>query len=130
MLNLSDYAKKRGSITHSENIAGLSYSEPTKARLPRHISSLESPSRHQVYRAKITPTEQKSPRDTQADQAETINLAVSILDYQLKNSAAQQKHVENLRSNLRHRWQVAKANKNSQLMAMLQKEFRQLKAGV
>ncbi|MEM6610780.1 MAG: hypothetical protein AAF652_00715 [Cyanobacteria bacterium P01_C01_bin.72] len=130
MLNLSCYAKKRGGRLHSENIHGLSHPELTKTKLPRHISCLESPNRRRVDQAKIAATEPKSPRDKQFEQGEAINLALSILDYQLKNNAAQQKHLENLRSNLQHRWQVAKANNNSQLMAMLQKEFRHLAAGV
>jgi len=126
MLNLSCYSNKLSDTPHLESIDGLSHPRQMRTRLPRHISSLESPSRHRGDQAKIAPARPEISRGTQVAQAEAINLAVSILDYQLKSGAAQQKHLENLRSNLQHRWQVAKATNNSQLMAMLQEEFKQL----
>ncbi|MEO1339557.1 MAG: hypothetical protein AAFV28_00080 [Cyanobacteria bacterium J06635_13] len=96
--------------------------------MPRHIATLETSQRRQAYCAKSLAT--GSNCTNKQYRTEAINLAVTILDYQLKNGAAQQKHLENLRSNLQHRWEVAKANQNSQLMMMLQHEFRQLETSI
>ncbi|MEL6787242.1 MAG: hypothetical protein AAFO76_07485 [Cyanobacteria bacterium J06607_15] len=130
MLNLSHYSKKSGDVPSLETVDHRHYSPPTKIRLPRHIATLETPQRCQAYCAKSLATGSNCTNNQQQYRTEAINLAVSILDYQLKNGAAQQKHLENLRSNLQHRWEVAKANQNSQLMMMLQHEFRQLETSV
>ena len=59
-------------------------------------------------------------------QTTKANLAVDILKYQLSDRAARHKHLENVRLNLEHRLQVAKAQNNSQLVYILQDEYKQL----
>ena len=94
-------------------------------RLPRHISSLESPKHLKIVKSNLLNTSLYS-KEKPNKMAEESNLAVKILTYQLKDKAAQQKHIANLRSNLQRRFEVAKAAQDSQLMMMLQEEFRQL----
>ena len=123
MLNLSSYSNNRSDFSYS-NVEDFRFPKVEHNKLPRHISSLESPN-HKIANSNsllVSP----SPTQKKAGEVKVSNLAVSILTYQLKNNAARQKHLANLRSNLQHRFEVAKAAQNTQLMTMLQEEFRQL----
>ena len=97
-----------------------------KLRLPRHISALESPTHSQKVRRRLDLDVRQCPLMQPKNSEEASNLAVNILQYQLRDGVSQQKHLENLRSNLKHRLHVARVEANSQLVTMLQEEFRQL----
>ncbi len=102
-----------------------------KLKLPRHISSLESKARVNSNLGNLDEINYQSvicSTNLDSYPAEAIDLAVSILKYQLKDLASKQKHLENVRCNLRHRLQVAQVQGNSQLVNILQEEFRQLEA--
>ena len=124
MLNLSSYSNNRDDFVYSE-LKSLEHSKVKNNRLPRHISSLESPKHFKIAKSNLLTTS-PYPKQKPTKLAEEGNLAVKILTYQLKDKAAQQKHIDNLRSNLQRRFEVAKAAQDSQLMTMLQEEFRQL----
>ncbi len=126
MLNLSGSTNYRDAPNYIELKDNLISHPSTKIRLPRHISSLESPQHHRTTNANRHPIAQKCPTNLDTYPAEATNLAVNILRYQLQDSMAQQKHLENLRNNLQHRLTVAQTNKNCQLVTMLQEESRQL----
>ena len=131
MLNLSPYSDKKRNKPHSEKIGLEIANIQANPKLPRHISGLSS-TKHR----KIGKQEQASQMPTicsinlDADPAETINLAVNILKYQLNDRASKQKHVENVRRNLQHRLQAAQASENRELVSILQEEFRQLGTSV
>ena len=131
MLNLSLYSDNKRNKYHSEKIVLEIPNIQTNLKLPRHISGLSS-TKHR----KIGKQEQTSQMpivcsiDIGADSAETINLAVNILKYQLNDRASKQKHVENVRRNLQHRLQVAQDSEDRKLVSILQEEFRQLEATV
>ena len=125
MLNLSRHSNNQDNFSDSE-LKDFGY-QMAKRQLPRHISSLESRKRHQAAYPNLLATP-SSGNKNKAKQIEESNLAVNILTYQLKDNAAKQKHLANLRSNLQHRFEVAKAAQDSQLMTMLQQEFKQLSA--
>ena len=124
MLHLSSYSNNRGGFSYSD-VEDFRFPKVEHNRLPRHISSLESPN-HKIANSNSLLVSPKSPTQMKTGEAKVSNLAVSILTYQLKDNAARQKHLANLRSNLQHRFEVAKAAQNTQLMTMLQEEFRQL----
>ena len=96
--------------------------------LPRHLSTFETKShrgRHNLCQVNYV------PKACQTDTAEAtkINL-INILKYQLGDNALKQKHIENVRLNLEHRLQMAKATGNNQLVDLLQDEYKQLKASI
>ena len=124
MLNLSNYSNNHDDFFYSE-LKSLEHPKVKNNRLPRHISSLESPKHLKIVKSNLLNTSLYS-KEKPNKMAEESNLAVKILTYQLKDKAAQQKHIANLRSNLQRRFEVAKAAQDSQLMIMLQEEFRQL----
>ncbi len=98
-------------------------------KLPRHISFWESKSYHSISNS--NKIEQVSKTDSLAvDPAEATNLAVNILRYQLGDRASKQKHLENVYGNLEHRLEVARINKNQQLVNILREEFKQLQARI
>jgi hypothetical protein len=127
MLNLSHCTNQQATRHYDELSDRLILDSSEKIRLPRHISPLESTqhnraidtSQHQV-------TAQQCTLNQKTSSAEARNLAVNILRYQLQDSAAQQKHLENLRNNLQRRLETAQTKDNCQLVTMLQEEFRQL----
>jgi hypothetical protein len=101
----------------------------SRHQLPRHICQLESKSHRGQsfinqfnYQPRICEIEPKPVK--------TNNLAWDILRYQLSDRQAKQKHLENVRSNLERRLQVAKAQGNSQLVKILRDEFKQLETSV
>jgi len=99
-----------------------------KPSRPRHISVLESPTHsRKVCQSLFYPVRQ-CPLNQQGKSAEATNLAVNILRYQLQDSISQNQHLNNLRSNLQHRLEVAQAEKNERLITMLREEFQQLEA--
>jgi hypothetical protein len=69
-----------------------------------------------------------------ASKSSTDNVAWNILKYQLSdrggspsaNLPCQEKHLENVRSNLEHRLAVARVTGDKRLIEVLQEEFRQL----
>ena len=127
MLNLSRRHREHGDRSYLD-IEGFDRSQAAKNCLPRHISSLESKNHHAGDRNLAGASFKRSMPQKRAK--ETNNLAVCILTYQLKDKAAQQKHLANLRSNLQHRLEVAEAERNSQLVIMLQDEFRQFESNI
>jgi hypothetical protein len=127
MLNLSRSPNYREDLGDSELSDRSRLNDAAKIRLPRHISSLESSQRHQRAKASRQQISQThANRNTYS--AEATNLAVNILRYQLQDTFAQQKHLENWQNSLQHRLKVAQAKENYQLVTMLQEEFRQLEA--
>ena len=124
MLNLSSYLNNRGNFSYSD-VEDFRFPKVEPDRLPRHISSLESPDR-KIANSNSLLVLSKSASQKKAEEVKVSNLSVSILTYQLKDNAARQKHLANLRSNLQHRFEVAKAAQNTQLMTILQEEFQQL----
>lgn len=129
MLNLSPYSSNnRPHSFYDEAIAGETFYQQKKLKLPRHISSLESKTRVNSNLDEINHKSVICLTNLDSDSVEAIDLAVSILKYQLKDRASKQKHLENVRCNLRHRLQVAQVQGNSQLVDILQEEFRQLEA--
>lgn len=102
-----------------------------KPKLPRHLSALESATHSSIDRlGKANQNAKIFSQDLNYEENQAIELAVSISRYQLSDRPSQQKHLENLRCNLHHRLEVAVAVGNSQLVKMLQEEFRQLEASV
>lgn len=130
MLNLSPSTNYRDAPNYLELKDNLISHPSAKIRLPRHISSLESPQHHRTTNGSMHQIAQKCPTNQDAYPAEATNLAVNILRYQLQDSMAQQKHLENLRNNLQHRLTVAQTNKNCQLVTMLQEESKQLETAL
>ncbi len=131
MLNLSPYSDKKRNKYYSEKIGLEIANIEINPKLPRHISGLSSKKHREIGKqgqASQMPTVCSINLDPEP--AETINLAVDILKYQLNDRASKQKHVENVRRNLQHRLQVAQASENRELMSILQEEFRQLEATV
>jgi hypothetical protein len=97
--------------------------------LPRYISAPETKSYqggHNLgkidYTVRVCHVNAGKPTKT--------DLAWNILKYQLSDRASQQKHLENVRSNLEHRLQVAKTTGNNQLVNILQDEYRQLETSI
>ncbi|MEL6439259.1 MAG: hypothetical protein AAFQ80_08420 [Cyanobacteria bacterium J06621_8] len=104
-----------------------------KIKLPRHISCLASDYSNCV-RSKLPDQAARIPRscelNSDSSQGESINRAVDILQYQLKDRTAQQKHLANLLKNLQRRLQVATASGNQELVSILQQEFTELSKSV
>jgi hypothetical protein len=128
MLNLSRSLNYRDDLGDSELSDRSRLDNAAKIRLPRHISSLESSQHHQRANASRQQIPQIYSANRNTYSAEATNLAVNILRYQLQDTFAQQKHIENLQNSLQHRLKVAQAKENYQLVTMLQEEFRQLEA--
>ena len=130
MLNLSRHQNNQKSKGYSEKIdleMPQGQLKQIKPKLPRHISSIESKDyRFSTNQNKTSQMPTACPTNLANDSSEAINLAVSILKYQLQDRASQQKHLENVRRNLQHRLEVAKAEENRKLVTILQAEFRQL----
>lgn len=133
MLNLSPYSSNNRPHSFYDEVMGAeAFARQKKLKLPRHISSLESKARvNSCVNSNLDEINYQSvirSANLESHPAEAIDLAVSILKYQLKDLASKQKHLENVRCNLRHRLQVAQVQGNSQLVNILQEEFRQLEA--
>ncbi|MEM8720043.1 MAG: hypothetical protein AAGE84_12130 [Cyanobacteria bacterium P01_G01_bin.39] len=127
MLNLSPNRNNRLYQMRVEKIDLEINNRETKLRLPRHISCLENRSYSATSRSTIT---EKIPHacslELDSNRVEAINLAVDIIKYQLHDRLCQQKHLENILVNLRHRIEVASATGNAQLVNILQQEFSEL----
>ena len=81
-----------------------------KRQVPRHISVQETNShRGQGAFSRID----YMPKVCRLKPVPELNVAVDILRYQLSDRATQQKHLENVRCNLRHRLSVAKLQGNN-----------------
>lgn len=129
MLNLSPNSSNyRPPSFYDEAMGAETFYQQKKLKLPRHICSLESRARLNSNLDEINYKSVICSTNLDSHPAEPIALAVSILKYQLKDLASKQKHLENVRCNLRHRLQVAQVQGNSQLVKILQEEFRQLEA--
>lgn len=125
MLNLSSTNNYKIKQPHVEKIETTMVNQELKPKLPRHISCLETNTYPQsalnneaVYQPLKCPLNPE-PR-----------LVVNILKYQLKDYAAQQKHLTNLLHNLKYRLQVANTKGNRELVELLQKEFTELAAKI
>lgn len=126
MLNLSRRSHSRSFPDNCEAIDRPVFATSAKPRLPRHISAWETSGRNQAIASSLYQAPNKCPLDHNLKSAQATNLAVNILRYQLQDHVAQQKHWENLRCNLQHRLEVARSTNNTQLLTILQAEFRQL----
>lgn len=125
MENSSNYSQQRNSQYPVEIIATEVTDWHSKHKLPRHICQLESkPHRGQSQIGQMN----HKPRicKLEPNPTSTGHLAWDILRYQLSDRQAKQKHLENVRSNLERRLQVAQAQGNNQLVKILRDEFRQL----
>ena len=98
----------------------------SRTYLPRHIYAPETKSckggREELGKADYMP---RSCR-IESEKQNNANTAVNILKYQIGDRTYRQKHLENLRLNLERRLQVAKSQGNSQLLDLLQNEYKQL----
>jgi hypothetical protein len=130
MLNLSSYSNYQNYQEDSElsNPHASSWSE--KLRLPRHINSLESPSRNRAMKARLQQAPQQCPLAHETSPQLVSHQALKMLRYQLQDTAFVEKHLENVRRNLQYRLEVAQLEKNYQLVTILQEESRQLEASV
>lgn len=127
MFNLSSHPDHQESKRYSETIDLEIPFEKRSQKLPRHISCLESKNYRQSGNLnQAIQIRTSCSTDLAGDKTEEINLAVNILKYQLNDRVSKEKHLENVRRNLQHRLEVAKATKNCQLVTILQEEFRQL----
>ena len=129
MINLFRYSNHSNNQPSSEISEEFSYVS-AKPRLPRHVSTFESKTYRVIDRlGKSSQNERIFTQNSSCAEIPAIHLAVSISQYQLSRPL-RQKHLENLRGNLQHRLEVAVAGGNSQLVTILQQEFRQLEANV
>ena len=80
---------------------------------------------HRKY-GKIGNTSFIVPRSCRLNQNKPAKTAFSILQYQLKDREAIQAHTDNLRRSLERRIKTAKAQGNQELVAMLDREFREI----
>ncbi|MEM8676191.1 MAG: hypothetical protein AAGF83_20345 [Cyanobacteria bacterium P01_G01_bin.67] len=127
MLNLSSANNRKIKHLYVEKIDLEIHNQEQKPKLPRHISSLENKSYYQsAHCLQASQIPNKCSLNPDSSGADRINLAVDILKYQLKDRASQQKHLKNLRDNIRHRLKVANAKGNRELADVLQKEFKEL----
>lgn len=128
MLNLSPEPNRQKLKYNFEIEPELdSYSPP---KLPRHIFSLESKITHRSSKIALKFPHRQAYSVNPADRATANNLAVNILQYQLKDRTSQQKHQENIHRNLRHRLEVATASGNQELIDILEAEFKQLETTI
>jgi hypothetical protein len=130
MLNLSSNSNYQAHQWDGElgdhHVSALS----EKPRLPRHISSLESPNRTRAAKARLHQAPKKCPLNQNASPAEASNQAVDMLRYQLQDTVFAEKYLANVRRNLQYRLEVAQVEENCQLVTMLQEEVRQLEASI
>jgi len=112
---------------YCSSLVELGVPSNNQRRAPRHISSPETNShRGQSAFVRIDYT----PKVCRIKPAPELNVAVDILRYQLSDRATKQKHLENVRCNLRHRLEVAKAKGNKQLVSMIQAEYGELEPSI
>ena len=98
--------------------------------LPRHISRLTSKAHSSQERLAMANRFQQHRASKNYNRSLATALAVNISRYQLSDRALIQKHSQNVRSSLEHRLQVAVEQENSQLIALLQTELKQLQTSV
>lgn len=125
----SNYTKAKSPLEIAEaEIAMCRNSINSQHPRSRHISQWETKShRNSLTQFGYAPRVcQLSTYKTQT----TTNLPLNILRYQLSDRQAKQKHFDNIRQNLNRRLQIAKAEKNSQLINILQEEYRQLETSI
>jgi hypothetical protein len=130
MLNLSSYSNCQNYQGDSELSDRHVSSSSEKPRLPRHISSLESPSHSRVMKARLHQAPEKCPLNQNTSPVVASNQAVNMLRYQLQDTAFAEKYLENVRRNLQYRLEVAQVEEKCQLVTMLQEEVRQLEASI
>jgi hypothetical protein len=129
MENLSDYFQQQSQKYPVEIIATEVSDCQPRYKLPRHICQPETKShRGQTKIGQMN----HNPRicKIEPNPTATGHLAWDILRYQLSDRQAKQKHLENVRSNLERRLQVAEAQGNNQLVKILRDEFKQLETSV
>lgn len=130
MLNLSSCSNYQSDQWDGElsdcHVSALS----EKPRLPRHISSLESPSRSKAVKARLHQAPKKCPLNQNASPVVASNQAIDMLRDQLQDTAFAAKYLANVRRNLQYRLEVAQVKENCQLVTMLQEEVRQLEASI
>ena len=124
MKNISFYSQSRRYKYQSEIIETEISDWNSRHYLPRHISVPQT----QSHRERDLRTIDHVPRVCRIDSNNQngTNLAVDILKYQLSDRASQEKHLENVCSNLQRRLLVAESQGNNQLIDILQDEYNQL----
>lgn len=128
MLNLPSNSNQNLNNYRSEIIdRHLNYRQ---SLLPRHISRLTSKAHSSQERLAMANRLQQNLVSTNFDRSQATALAVNISRYQLSDRDSIQKHSQNIRSSLEHRLEVAIARGNSQLIALLQTELKQLQTSV
>jgi|GEM_PF-2596205 len=120
MINLSVSSRNRKRYPR-EIVAAEIIDEHSLQQLPRHISApliqshrgvmTDFKQHDRIFQPKVCAIDACKPKKT---------------IYQLSNRVAIEKHRYNLIANLKHRLQVAQAQGNSQLINILQDEYRQL----
>ena len=102
----------------------------SRHRLPRHLSVMEIQSHRGGYDLERNNfLTQPIVCKIYSHQSTKASAALNILKYQLSDRTKQQ-HFKNLRTNLEHRLQVAKAASNERLVRILQDEYQQLEASL
>ena len=115
MKNLFNTSVSRNSKFYSP-LVELEVPNHNQRKVPRHISVRETNS----HRRRGTFSQIDCiPRMCHLKPAPESNIAVDILRYQLSDRPTQQKHLANVRCNLRHRLSVAQANGNTELVLSL-----------
>lgn len=125
MKHLSPFSQSRKPKYQSEIIDSEITNWHQDISLPRHISAPSTKShrvRSRFYEVRYAP----KVCQLDLDESKKANLALDILKYQLKDRTSQKQHLENLRTNLERRLQVAKSQGNTQLVNILQNEYKQL----
>jgi hypothetical protein len=138
MLHLSSYSNyqadqgvrelsDRGAYLEGNRHVSASSAKP---RLPRHISSLESPHRIRAIKTHLRQAPKKCPLDQNASPVVASNQAIDMLRDQLQDTVFAEKYLANVRRNLQYRLEVAQSEENCQLVTILQEEVKQLEASI
>ena len=122
MTNLSVFSRHKKKYPY-ETIANGHSSQ----QLPRHISAPSTQSHrgianfdkhHCIYQPRVCAID--------ACKSQQTSVTTDLSKYQLNDRVAIEKHRRNLIANLKYRLQIAQAKGNSQLIDILQDEYRQL----
>ena len=101
---------------------------PHQHSLPRHISRVETKS----HRGASCQSINYVPKvcHVPLSQEQHSSQAFDILKYQLRDRSIQEKHLENVRCDLQRRLQKAIDRGNTQLIDILQDEYKQLETSI
>ena len=108
-------------VTESE-ITSHNRQQTWKPTYPRHLNNRES----QFHRSPGTIFHDRLAKPKTCHISCNKTEAFNILKYQLKDQQVQKVHLENVRRNLNHRLQKAKARGDQELINLLNQESQQL----